>query len=378
MQKIIRYVGFYDTPDSKSHRVHNLAATNKMDYIASAINRAGYDVEIISPSWMGDNSNVRFERQKTITLDDGISATFCPSWKTGNKITRNIKIIFSLLWLFFYLIINVKRGEKILAYHVQWISIPIRAAKFIKRFELILEVEEIYTDVMVVNLIFPIWERKLISKADMYILSTELLLDKININKPYTIIYGVYNVQGRITKPINYGKIHLIYAGIIDSHKRGALNALDACRYLSDKYHLHIIGFGDIEMLEKLIFEHNKNYSSKVTYDGLLSGNQYIEFLQSCHIGLSTQSMDGEYLESSFPSKILSYLSLGLRVVSCHIDCVYKSKIGNIITYYYEDNPKSIADAIMKIDIKDNYDSRKIIKRLDEEFIKNINMLLEG
>lgn len=376
-RKSIKYVGFYDFPNSKSNRVCNLAATNKMDYIASAINRAGYDVEIISPSWMGDNSNVRFERQNTVIVDQGVSVTFCPSWITKNKITRNIKIVFSLLWLFFYLILNVKRNEKILAYHVQWISIPIRAAKFIKGFELILEVEEIYQDVLVFNSFFPIWENKLIEAADKYIFSTELLISRLGIEKPFVIIYGAYNIQDKICTKNNDGKIHLVYAGIIDSHKKGAFNALEASKYLTERYHLHIIGFGEIETLKDHIKKHNKANKCKITYDGVLSGADYISFLQSCHIGLSTQTMEGEYLQTSFPSKVLSYLSLGLRVVSCYVDCVRKSKIGEIITYYYNDQPNEIAEAIMSIDINSDYDSITLIKKLDKQFIKDIKELLE-
>ena len=105
----IKYVGFYDLPNSKSNRVCNLAATNKMNYIASAIVRAGYDVEIVSPSWMGDDSTVKYEKQKNVKIDDNICVNFCPSWKTTNKVTRNMKILFSLIWLFLYLLLNTQK-----------------------------------------------------------------------------------------------------------------------------------------------------------------------------------------------------------------------------------------------------------------------------
>lgn len=377
MDNIIKYVGFYDLPDSNSNRVCNLAATNKMDYISSAIVKSGYNVEVISPSWMGTDTKKKYEKQINIKMDESISVTFCPSWKTSNRVTRNIKILFSLVWLFFYLLWNVKRKEKVLAYHVPWISLPIRAAKFIKRFELILEVEEIYQDVMKVNSFFTTWENKLIDVADSYLLSTDLLVEKIPENKPYITIYGVYNVKDQLVVPENDGLIHLLYAGIIDSHKKGAFNALESTKYLSDKYHLHIIGFGETEKLCSVINMYNKDNKCKVSYDGVLSGVEYIKYCQSCHIGLSTQSMDGSYLKSSFPSKILSYLSMGLRVVSGYIDCVSQSKIGNFISYYNEDNPEEIAKAIMSIDISQNFDSRNIIQNCNKEFINDIQKLLE-
>lgn len=377
-RKSIKYVGFYDLKDSKSDRVSTLAATNKMDYIANAIERAGYEVEFVSPSWMADDSDIKFEKKKNVILDDGVSLTLCPSWITRNKITRNIKIVFSLAWLFFYLLKNVKRNEKILAYHVQWISIPIRAAKLIKGFDLILDVGEIYQDIMVYKDVFATWEDKLINAADSFILSTELLAPKIASNKPYIINYGTYKTIKKSREPIEDGKIHLVYAGIIDSIKKGAFNALEASRFLTEDYHLHIIGFGELKKLKKLIKTYNIDNKCRVTYDGLLSGDEYTSYLQSCHIGLSTQSMDGEYLGSSFPSKILCYLSLGLRVVSCYIDCVSKSKIGDIVTYYTDDDPKLIADSIMRINILEDYDSKGIIKELDKQFVEDIKSLLEG
>ena len=375
-RKQIKYVGFYDLLESKSDRVYNLAATNKMNYIARALVEVGYNVEFISPSWMGDKSDVSFEKKKTVKMGDHKKVTFCPSWKTSNKITRNIKILFTLVWLFFYLLLNTKKDEIIIAYHVQWISLPIRAAKFFKRFKLILEVEEIYQDVMKFSDRFVVWENKLIDNADAFLYSTDLLKKKLANNKPDVVIYGEYHNYNKLTDPINDGKIHLLYAGIIDDHKRGAFNSLEATKYLSEKYVLHIIGFGQVGKLQEMVNEYNKTNECKIIFDGLKSGNEYIEYCQSCHIGLSTQSMSGEYLESSFPSKLLSYLAMGLRVVSCEIKCVTESKIRDVISYYSHDNPSDIAEAIRKVNINTDYESSKIIQGLHEEFVEDVKNLI--
>lgn len=372
----IKYIGFFDVPESRSDRVCNISATNKMNYIANTLIEAGYEVDIISPSWMGDKTKVLYEMQKTIIIDAFKKVTYCPSWKTNNKITRNIKILISLIWLFLYLLVYTDKGEKVIAYHVQWISLPIRAAKFIRKFDLVLEIEEIYQDVTKLNELFIRWENKLINRADAFVYSNDLLKGQIQTSKPGIVIYGEYKVYEKLSMPNNDGKIHLLYAGIIDEHKKGAFNALEASKYLSDKYVLHIIGFGQIEKLRAKIDNYNTTNRCKVHYDGLKSGDEYIRYCQSCHIGLSTQIMSGEYLESSFPSKILSYLALGLRVVSCEIKCVTESKIGHLITYYSQDEPRAIADAIKAIDISDEYDSSKVIKELHKEFLNSIFSLL--
>ena len=252
-RKKIKYVGFYDIAKSPTDRVCNLAATNKMNYIADTLVEAGYEVQFISPSWMGNQTKVPFEMQKTLKIDNHKRVTYCPSWKTKSKIMRNLKILIALIWLFIYLLFTTKKNEKVIAYHVQWISLPIRMAKSIRKFELVLEVEEIYSDVMVFSNRFVRWENGLLNQADAFLYSTDLLKDKLAFSKPNLIIYGEYKTYPKLSSPINDGRIHLLYAGIIDEHKKGAFNALEASKYLSEKYVLHIIGFGQIEKLEFLI-----------------------------------------------------------------------------------------------------------------------------
>lgn len=377
MRKEIKYIGFYDLPDSKGGRVSAMPLINKMDYIADAINQAGFDVHIVSPSWStGNGEKVTAQKGGTIQLHPHKKVTFCPTFNTENKLTGYLKIIYSLIWLFFWLVKNVKRNEKILLYHVQWLSLPIRWAKKIKGFQLILEVEEIYGDVSAIHPYFNILENKLLASADYYVLSTELLAQKIISNKPYIIIYGEYKIYQKLSKLPKDGKIHLLYAGIIDTHKAGAFNAVEAARYLGENYVLHVIGFGEIDLLKKKISEVNALNGCHVIYDGTLNGDDYIKYCQKCHIGLSTQNMDGEYLNSSFPSKILSYMALGLVVVSCNIECVKISKIGELIYYYNNNNPKEIAEAIRSIDFNNLHDSASEIQKLNDEFVIKLNRLL--
>jgi hypothetical protein len=53
---------------------------------------------------------------------------------------------------------------------------------------------------------------------------------------------------------------------------------------------MHIIGFGskkDVEKVEERVKELSQKCECKISYDGLLSGEDYIRYIQSCHIGLS-------------------------------------------------------------------------------------------
>lgn len=373
MKKEIKYIGFYDLPDALPKRTFALAATNKMDYICDALKRADYKVHLISPSWFIDSSTkVKFYSKSTKQLNDNKKLTLVASIGTSNKWTRNIKIIYSLFWLFFWLIYNVKQNEKILVYHSPWLALPILLAKKIKGFHLILEVEEIYSDVSSLHPYFDKLEQKIFTTADSFLLSTDLLSEKIKTNKNFIVIYGNYNITKDLATPPRDGKIHLVYAGIIDSHKAGAFNAIESALFLNENYVMHIIGFGEVEKLKSRIEEINKISKCKVIFDGSKQGNEYIKYCQECHIGMSTQNMDGKYLDTSFPSKILSYLGMGLRVVSCYVSCVAKSEIGEQVSYYKEDTPKAIADSILNIDISIISNNKLKIKMLDKKFVSNL------
>lgn len=379
MVKEIKYIGFYNPLNNEFNRVGTLAAINKMNYISDSIINAGYSVNIVSPSWINDSyGNSKHEKLSVSQIAPYKKVTLISSWGTKNKISRNLKIIYSLVWLFFWLLKNVKANEKILAYHSPWLALPLILAKKIKKFKLILEVEEIYSDVSSIHPFFDKLESKIFKNADCFLFSTDLLSKKIDNKGCFIVIYGDYKTYNRIEQPINDGKIHLVYAGIIDSHKAGAFNAAEVALYLNEKYVIHIIGFGEIELLKKRIKQINQIANCKVSFDGSLQGDDYVRYCQKCHIGLSTQKMDGKYLETSFPSKILSYLGMGLIVVSSNIKCVTLSKVGSIMHYYSEENPQAIAETIKNINVLKDYDSIDLLKKMDLEFIRNIKKMLNN
>ncbi len=379
-RKKIKYIGFYDVLSNEiENRNHCLPATNKMDYIINALNKNGYDVQIISPSW---TVNKQKHKGKIIEISPNISLKLFFTLPWTSKIMKILSVSFSFLCLFKFLLLNVKSNEQIIVYHSRWLSLPIMIIKRIKRhMTLILEVEEIYDDVRK-SKFWGNMEYKLFEVSDKYIFPTELLNEKINIyNKPYTLVHGTYQVQEKRKSRFNDNKIHVVYAGTFDPRKGGALAAIAATEYLPLGYHVHIIGFGSKEEVKNIrdtIEEVSKKTEANITYDGLLKGEEYITFMQKCDIGLSTQIPDATYNKTSFPSKILSYMANGLRVVTVRIKVVEISDIGDEVYYYNEQTPEAIAETIMAINTNEYYDSRELIKRLDIEFTENMKELLEN
>ncbi|MDO9154307.1 MAG: glycosyltransferase [Paludibacter sp.] len=377
MRKEIKYIGFYDLPNAKGSRVSTLAAINKMDYIAEAINRAGFDVHIVSPAWSSDNgSRSTAQKGETIHIHPNKKVTFCPTYSTENKITRNLKIIFTLIWLFLWLIKNVKRNEKIIVYHVQWLSLPLRLAKRLKGFNLILEVEEFYGNVWKNKNILNKWEQKLIKSADSYIAVSDVLAELLG-EKVKAVVYGSYLVPDfNNTNPYFLNdKINVVYAGSIDDTKGGAFNAAKCAELLPVNYIVHILGSGNIqiknELLKQIDLINIKLERSACIYHGVLNGKNYDEFLFNCQIAINPQK-EGKYMNTAFPSKVISYLSHNLRVVSTRINSIEKSKLRYLITFSEDDQPINIVQSILSIDFNNLYDSASEIKKLNDDFVINL------
>ena len=272
-------------------------------------------------------------------------------------------------------------GEKdtVIAYHSLQTADIFFAYKRKNNFKFILELEEIYQDVVNCGQKKAAWERKVITAADGYILATEALSKEIPEERPYIVINGTYHSEPERDVGFADGKIHCVYAGTFDPTKGGAAAAA-AAEFLPEKYHVHILGFGTEEQkkqLQGLIATVQKKTKCTLTYDGLKSGEEYIRFLQSCQIGLCTQIPDARYTETSFPSKVLVYLANGLRVLSVRIPAVENSEVGGILYYYDTQSPQEIANAIMNIPMKEDYDSRQLLNQLDKDCERNLKRLLE-
>lgn len=378
--KSILYLSFYDVITTKEKRKYAISAKNKSDYLIASMEKNGIEVDFISASGVSGN---HFVKGRTETIGKSSKLTLFPSIGDGNIVFRIIDRNLIKLRILFRLL-KTNKNEPIIVYHSLSYMNVVRLAHKIRKFRLILEVEEIYSDV-IGKKSKRNREINFLEEGDSYIFPTSLLNNLVNIyHKPYVIVHGSYrveNIRDSIFKEKSNDKsniIHCVYSGTFDPRK-GCLEAVKSAVFLPSNYHIHIIGFGnqrDIEVLQKTISSVNNKCDAVVTYDGLKSGEEYIRFIQSCEIGLCTQDPNADYNQSSFPSKILSYLSNGLRVVSIRIPAIVNSKIGNLIFFYNTQSPETIANTITSIDLKKYYDSRSYIEKLNAEFIDDICQLI--
>lgn len=372
---MIKLLAYYDVDKDKSNVV--LSAVNKLNYIIDSIVSCGQSVDVISPSLSVGNKKLggRYE-----TIKDGVTLKTFDSLPSGNVFKRFIRRKHVYAQLKKYLKENLSAGDTIIIYHSLGYYKLYKWLKEKLKVKIILEVEEIYSDVGKTRFVTRDKEVQSFSYADAYIFPTLLLDDVVNVNKkPSVIIHGTYCVEKECGQPFGDGKTHVVYAGTFDPRKGGVQAAAAAAEFLTGKYHVHILGFGseeDKQNLLKTIEDVSKKTECTVTYDGLKSGEEYIRFIQSCDIGLSTQNPDAAFNATSFPSKILSYMANGLRVVSIRIPAIESSAIGDYMYYYDRQTPEAIAKAIMQVDLNDGYNGREIISKLDKKFTKEIAELI--
>ncbi len=374
--KSIKYLAHYDI-SSDEGRTYSLAASIKVNYILKVLTKIGFDVSVLSA---GLTSNKGYMRGSREMIFDNVELIKLPAFKWGNTIQKIIAYVWSNVGFFLYLITHTRKNEPIIVYHSLGLMNVVRAAKKIKKFQLILEIEEIYNDVINKSDKNRQKEINYFKCADKYIFPTELLNEKVNKeHKPSCIIHGTYQVESDRKISFNDGKIHVIYAGTLDVRKNGAQVTVACAEFLPKNYYVHILGVGsekEIEDIKKLINEINKKSKATVKYDGTRSGEEYIQYIQKCQIGLATQAMHEKFSNTSFQSKILSYMANGLRVVTVQIPAIEGSAIGQDMYYYKEQRPEVIAKVIMGIDFNDGYDGRKKIKELDRQFKKDLKELL--
>lgn len=377
----MKYVAFYDTIDYlHENRSFGFSSVNVVEYMAEALCDAVGEVEIISPT-RTLNEKGFFRGRKTL-VRKSIQLVQPPTFGVKTHFGRFFSLLFTQIWLLFYLLKNTKRGEQVVAYHSISTVETLKIAKKIKKLELVLEIREIYTDLNETTDNKKKRELNYFKAGDKYIFPTELLNEKINTeNKPYVVATGIYKAEKTLVNKYDDGKIHLVYAGTFNPEKGGALVSINMALYLNENYHLHILGKDSTEIMNivlNAINEVDRKSSATVTYDGVLRGDEFNQFLQRCHIGLSTQNPVGEYNDSSFPSKILTYLANGLDVLSIKIPAVTSSPIGRYLYYYDLNDSKNIANAVMKINPRESKDTRAVLEQLNSDLIDNLHKLLLG
>ena len=378
----MKLVCFYDILKYQDEeRVFAPSTATVIDYIADSLSRLNINVEIISPAETRKVSG-RFPFRSE-EVKPGVILTQAASNGYRNRLLRIITKTRSRLWLVKYLLKNTRPNEIVFFWDSPVLYEPLLIFRLLdrKKVKILYFASEIFREVIPLNKLKQKMEWKLFNDADKFLVSTKMLNEKVNNNNRESIVlHGTYMLTPQYNDRFEDGLVHIVYAGIINATK-GSGKAVKIAEYLPENYHINIIGYGkneDLAILKEVIIESNSKNACKISFDGTLSGEEYNRYLQKCDIGICSQDLSAKYNESSFPSKILSYMANGLRVVSVDLKAVHTSEIGDVLYYTKSDSAEDFAEAIMKIDMDEVYDSRKIIKELDEKFVKELSEMLNG
>lgn len=348
--KHIKYFTYHGCVTPGNRRNNSPAADTKTDYIVSVLNRIGYNVDIIS----------RAESAEEHYLQSSVDSVGCntvryfASLGNTNLLLRIINRWWMNVQFFVWCIKNLTRNEQVIVYHsLGYDAIFLKLIK-LKQIKIIGEIEEIYQDVTKQAVSKCRNEYKFIEACKKYIFPTQLLDKKLNaLSKPSVVIHGVYSSEKIVEEKFSDGKIHVVYGGTLDPNKGGAAAAAAAAEFLPNNYHIHICGFGDPTEIIKVVESVQSKSRATVSFEGELKGDDYKRFIQKCHIGLSTQNPNAAFNATSFPSKVLMYLSNGLKVVSIKIPALLSSAVATDLFYYDQQTSESIAEAIIRASLED-------------------------
>lgn len=362
--------------DNKTNRNVTPSAITKGKYVASALASCSSEVEIVSLAYPTKDSQDEVYYQ----VSENVICHLFKGKYSNNRIIRYLNHKLYDKKIRKYLKQKVKKDDIVVVYHS---LANMKLVKYIKKNitdKIVYEVEEIYGDV-INDEKAKTKELKAFKNASSYIFSNDYLNSIINTKQlPYVTCYGTYEIPTLYKEAFNDNLIHCLYAGTLDCQKQGAAIAINTARYLPNNYIIHILGFGtsqDLSYTKNLIDEINKQYGvTKVIYEGVKLNEEYLKFIQKCQIGLSTQNMDASFNDTSFPSKILSYMSNGLEVVSANIGVVKNSKISQYIHFYEVQDEKAIANVILNINLNAKSNNVDVVKELDKEFKEDLKAML--
>ena len=371
--KRIKYFSYYGCNDPNRRRDNSPAADSKIDYIISVLNKCGYAVDHISRAPSACNKFIPAYKE----TNGNNTLKYFASFGCSNFFFCKLNNLFMKVQFFLWCLFHIERNEQIIVYHSLGYDAAFIQLFKLKHIRIIGEIEEIYQDVHKQRKTIALNEYKFIEICDKYIFPTLLLNKKLNANnkKEAVVVHGVYSIESIIEDKFNDGKYHVVYGGTLDPQKGGAAAAAAAAEFLSENFYIHICGFGDSTQIKGIIADVSQRSKAKVKFEGELKGDDYKHFIQKCDIGLSTQDPKAAFNATSFPSKILVYLSNGLKVVSVRIPAIEQSAVADCLFFYNEQTPQKIAEAIMK-SIKSNEGGREILKGLDESFTLNLKKIL--
>jgi glycosyltransferase involved in cell wall biosynthesis len=163
----------------------------------------------------------------------------------------------------------------------------------------------------------------------------------------------------------NHSNVRFLYSGTLD-RARGVDLLMEALEYLPDGgWHLDICGRGPLEEEVTRRIE-DERLAGKVRFHQALDPDDYRRLLRSCHVGLNCQRAGDPISSVTFPSKVFTYLSAGLVVLSSRASSV-EEVCGDACVYYGTETAEALAVELRRViekfsEIRNQVDGNAVAK----------------
>ena len=157
--------------------------------------------------------------------------------------------------------------------------------------------------------------------------------------------------------------VRFVYSGTLD-RARGLELLLEAVRMLPPHgWTLDITGDGPLaSRLSQVVL--SRDLANKIVYHQVLTQPDYNQLMNSCDIGLNLQMSSDPISAVTCPSKVFTYLSYGLQVVSSGASGV-SSILRGCCLFYMEDTARSVADTMIQAMHAARYPDLKMQDRIE-------------
>lgn len=213
---------------------------------------------------------------------------------------------------------------------------------------------------------------KLLLSVDSFVLLTEEMAKFLNINKPYTIVEGIVdinNLSENKNRDLNKNNAKIIlYTGTLNE-KFGVVTLVDAFTNLIDKKaKLIICGSGDSEDYIRKMSESD----NRIIFKGQVDNKTAMSLQQEADILINPRQNTEDYTKYSFPSKNMEYLLSGKPVIAYKLDGIPQEY--NEYFLYVEDNSVfSLTEKLNEV-LSMSYEKRSALGIKGREFVmKNKN-----
>jgi glycosyltransferase involved in cell wall biosynthesis len=270
---------------------------------------------------------------------------FCCNWDVP-------KLRILLSWFFYarQVLRRVRSGDVVVIDNYEFIYVV--AAWFLRIFRRVTFILD-YEDGK--HLIDRSWSRMLSGLAEAFgrpliraaMLAHPALAKRLPASIPMELVPGFVPEKIPLKERAAGQEVCFLYSGTLD-RTRGVDLLLESLNLLPDHgWRLDITGHGPLTDHVARVAQEPR-WRDRVKFRESLPLESYERVVAASHVGLNCQRASDPISGVTFPSKVFTYLSAGLLVISSKAGCV-EQICGNACWYYEEETPQSLGAAMKEV-----------------------------